>query len=482
MPDGVMQWFDPATGEGMVVRGGRRYPVRTADVETDARAPGVRVHFDVERDDGVRRAVAVSLREGTRVARRQRRVGDLVGASRPDAAGTAPFASAQPELAADLQRRPVQVADRWVALLAEGDVDAALLLMAPDASLRAEGTSHVGPSRIRAWLAAWPVPGQGSPERHPEEDGSVTLRWPEPGGGSVECVLRVAHGMVTDVRVAHVTPAEPVTPTSPLEISTSGAVTSDDRAYASSKLQAVLDQVGSPVLSAALRLELAADPARDRPAVARATLDVDGEVVRAHVTGHSMAEAVDLLDQRVRDRLAHVASHRRALRRRGPSRPLGEWRHGDWPREREQSFPRPPEEREILRRKTFTTREATIDEAAFDLESMDEDFLLFTELGSGLDSLLSRAGDGRYLLRVAGGPPPEDPPQVVVALTVDPEPAPSLSLAEAREHLDATDDPWVFFTDTTTGRGHVLYRRLDGHYGLLHPVDEPDQSAAGSLD
>ena len=33
---------------------------------------------------------------------------------------------------------------------------------------------------------------------------------------------------------------------------------------------------------------------------------------------------------------------------------------------------------------------------------------------------------------------------------------------------------WVFFRDADSGRGHVLYRRYDGHYGLIVPVDAPD--------
>ena len=482
MPDGVMLWFDPAAGEGVVVRGGRRYPVRSGDVEPDARAPGARVHFDVARHDGVRRAVAVTLREGTRVSHRQGRFGDLAGAARPDAAGTAPFPGARAELADDLQRRPVLVVERWVRHLGRGDLDEAMLLVAPDAALHAGGASLVGTDRIRGWLASWPVPGSGEPELRAGEDGSVALRWAGADRTSVECIVRVAHGLVTDLRVATVSQAEPAGPVRALELSTAGPLSDEDRERAMTKLEVALAHVGAPVLSASVRLELAADPSRDRPALARAVVDVDGDVVRAHVTGHTVDEAVDLLEARLRDRLGHVASHRRALRRRGPSSPLGEWRHGDRPTPRDRFLPLPVEEREIVRRKTFTTREATVDEAAFDLESMDEDFLLFTELGTGLDALLTRTGDGGYSLRFSGGPPPDEPPPAVVALVVDPEPAPALALAQAREHLDATEEPWVFFTDTSTGRGHVLYRRLDGNYGLLHPVDEPDQGAAGTLD
>jgi hypothetical protein len=35
--------------------------------------------------------------------------------------------------------------------------------------------------------------------------------------------------------------------------------------------------------------------------------------------------------------------------------------------------------------------------------------------------------------------------------------------------LDETEMDHRFFLDTTTNRGAVLYRRYDGHYGLLSP-------------
>jgi hypothetical protein len=57
-------------------------------------------------------------------------------------------------------------------------------------------------------------------------------------------------------------------------------------------------------------------------------------------------------------------------------------------------------------------------------------------------------------------------------VTVAAQPAPELDLAGALERLDVGDEPWVFYRDGTTGRGHVVYRRHDGHYGLITPVDD----------
>ncbi|MFI8458033.1 sigma 54 modulation/S30EA ribosomal C-terminal domain-containing protein [Kitasatospora sp. NPDC085464] len=47
---------------------------------------------------------------------------------------------------------------------------------------------------------------------------------------------------------------------------------------------------------------------------------------------------------------------------------------------------------------------------------------------------------------------------------------PELTVAEAVSRLDLTGLPFVFFTDTATGRGNVLYHRYDGHYGLITPA------------
>jgi hypothetical protein len=126
-----------------VVRGGRQYPVRAADVEPDARVPGARVHFDVKRHEGVNVAANVRLRPGTRVSPPQRRFGDMSGARRPDTRGTAPFARPHPEMGHRLASRPRTVAERWAALIAASDIEGAMLLYAPDAVV------HTGDGDVR---------------------------------------------------------------------------------------------------------------------------------------------------------------------------------------------------------------------------------------------------------------------------------------------------------------------------------------------
>jgi ribosome-associated translation inhibitor RaiA len=247
-----------------------------------------------------------------------------------------------------------------------------------------------------------------------------------------------------------------------------GDVTDDARAYAHHRIGTVLEQIDDPVLFARIKLTRAPDPARERPAIAQVTIDVNGQVVRAQVAGHTMREAIDLLQARLRDRLQHRAGHRRALRRRPGASLPGEWRHGDPPTHRPDYFDRPAHERRLVRHKAYVDDELTPDEAAFDMEQLDVDFYLFRDLASGEDAVLERAEDGSYLLTRLR-PTPVDPGPTALALAVADTPAPELDLDEAIERITADGERYVFFANPATGRGNVIYHRYDGHYGLITP-------------
>jgi hypothetical protein len=213
------------------------------------------------------------------------------------------------------------------------------------------------------------------------------------------------------------------------------------------------------------------DPAVARPAIAQANLDVNGVLVRAQVAAPTMREAIDLLQYRLRDRLEHLKEHWEA--RRG-GRPVtaapeaGEWRHISVPTHRPDYFPRPMEEREVVRRKTFALAEESLDEAIFELESMDYDFHLFTDVDTGQDSVVYRAGPTGY--RLAGVRPPGGERVSATPVTLSEQRAPMLSVSEAIKRLELAGLPFVFFVDSGTGRAAVLYHRYDGHYGVITPA------------
>lgn len=474
MPDGVVWWFDPKDEEGRILHAGRTYTVRSTDMEPSSRVPGARVHFDVD-PSRPGAATGVTLRPGTRVSRRQHRFGDLSGARRADTKGRSAHAVDRPELGRDLEAHPKRAVEAWATMLADGRLDDAMLLFAPDAVLHADGQVWVGKDQVRTYWSRSPLLGSAEPTTieglSPGNGDRFAVRWSRPDGGVTETLLTVAHGVIREQRHDEVASdmAEGV-PELPVVVSSDGSVSSFDRSRAVKIISRVAATSGQPVLHADVRLHLAADPARPEPAKARATIDLNGEPMRAHATGRTMTEAIDRLDQRLRDRLDHVASHRRALRRRGPGGQPGTWRHGDRDSDRAPFFPRPADEREIVRHKTASPVDVTLDEAVFDLEAMDHDFLLYRDLATGADAVVSRTPVGRYTVQHLDGPKPSAPANVAT-IDVDPRVPSELSLPVAREILDETNRPWVFFRNPDSGRGEVLYRRYDGHYGRIVSED-----------
>jgi ribosome-associated translation inhibitor RaiA len=257
----------------------------------------------------------------------------------------------------------------------------------------------------------------------------------------------------------------------PLDVMTmvvGGDVSDATRRYARKRLGAEIERIPEPVLFARVKLTQAPDPAVERPAMAQITVDVNGEIVRAQLCAHDMHAAIDLLQARLRNKLGHRAQHRHASRRRPAESPPGEWRHGDTPSVRPPFFDRPADERELVRHKSLVITGITPDEAAFDMDQLDFDFYLFQEHPSGCDALLERVPGGSYRLTRVSPDAIETAP-TAVALAVSEHPAPVLELDEAVERISASGERFVFFQNAASERGNVIYRRYDGHYGLLAP-------------
>jgi hypothetical protein len=443
-----------------------------------ARHPGARVHFDVRREDGAERAVDVTLRTGTRVSHHQGRYGTLTGARRPDTKGAAPFARAHPEEGRMLAAHPLEVVRSWVDRLQSRDLDGAVARYRSDAVIHAEDGDHVGPSPLRAYLERSPMFGHpGEPDLR-GEDGAVVVRWAQEGDAAgLELRGRVEHGELVEqwagpwspeTRSMEVDAAEgPIT----VSVLTKGRVAADEVDYALQRIGVVVRHLEDPVLFGRLKLGRAGDPARAKSALAQVVLDVNGELLRAQVAAHTMQEAADLLQRHLSDKLEQRASHREALRTRGTESQSGEWRHGDAPRARPDYFERPAGERELVRHKSYAVDELTPDEAASDMAQLDYDFHLFRDLASGEDSVLERRADGSYVLTRLHPSPVEAEPMSIEVSTSSIAP-PDLSVPEAIERLDTSGERYVFFAHADTGRGALLYRRYDGHYGLIVAVDD----------
>lgn len=254
-----------------------------------------------------------------------------------------------------------------------------------------------------------------------------------------------------------------------IQVVTMGDIPASVRDDVTEAVTALARFTDEPLLHARIRLSRSDNPAMERPVTAQGNVDLNGRMVRAQVAAANPHEAVALLRERLERRLKRMARHWQARRGSVPQAAPQEWRHTSEPAQRPEYYPRPVDERQVVRQKTFEPTYTTPDEAAFDMDMLDYDFLLFTDAESGQDSVVYRAGPTGY--RIAQVKPDSQRAwNTAVALTVSPTPPPQLTLAQAQQRLDATGLPFMFYVEPESGRGRVLYRRYDGHYGLVRPA------------
>lgn len=129
--------------------------------------------------------------------------------------------------------------------------------------------------------------------------------------------------------------------TTAVRIEIHGRVPEGTRELAAAKVGTLLRIAAEPVLSAHVTLTVAADPAFACPAVAQATVDMNGHIVRAQAAEQTMRAAVEQMEARLRIRLDRAARNWAALRGTVPTSEPGEWRHQSIPDHRPPYFPRP---------------------------------------------------------------------------------------------------------------------------------------------
>ncbi|WP_217913308.1 sigma 54 modulation/S30EA ribosomal C-terminal domain-containing protein [Miltoncostaea marina] len=258
-------------------------------------------------------------------------------------------------------------------------------------------------------------------------------------------------------------------PTTEPRVRLRGAAEERHRERAVAKLRAACAPAPRPARLLRLDLGLDGDPALERPAVAKATVEVGGRLVRAHVACPTLDQAIDRLADRVGRSIRRLAERRRDRARRAGVAAQASWRHGDPPAERPGWFPRPVADRRLVRRKSFAIARITPEEAADEMVLLDHDFHLFTDAATGADCVIHRTEGGELGLLSpepeAGRGPAGEPAELVVA------PARRLPLSDALTVLDESATPFVAFVDAERDRLMVAYRRYDGHYGLLGPSD-----------
>ena len=245
-----------------------------------------------------------------------------------------------------------------------------------------------------------------------------------------------------------------------VELLSRGPVEFSDRDYATGKIQALCELGHEPVLSAVVKLRLRDETTDSLPAIAEATLDLNGVAVRAHASADTMPEAIDQLDQRLSRRLRR---HRKRLEdRRHEPEPEPARTHPGY-------VDLPTDDRKVVRHKSLAMRPMSVEEAADEMDLLDHGFYLYLDVDHDIDRVVYRNGDSglRVVPRVNGEALPgrTRPPIHPAPLVLN-----HLPLNEAELLLDEGDEPFVFFAEPNTSRGQVLYRRFDGHYGLITPA------------
>ena len=472
MPDGRLQRIDAAKETAHIVRRGREFIASLSDVEPRARVPGARVHFDISRRDGQERATRVSLASGTRTNRGQRRFGDLAGSRQPGAKVKTTGASL---LGVGVSTQPVQVVQAWVEAGIEGATDAAAALYSPDAVIHTPDETITGRRHILAFLenhsprhfdlASVAVVGEDQlvradypPAVNPADNDEIS--------GPSSCWFAVDHGRI--VEQWHVTEpdlelAEPVA-NGEIDIVINGPVAPEQIELAYDRMRHLTSAIDRHVQLARMKLSVIEHPTK-MPVSGSASVDVDGTVLRAQVGAREVSEAIDTLCLRLRAQVAdRISNHREKNPSAGK---YTSWHHGDPPTERPGFYARAPEDRSIVRHKSFTTTLASVEEAVWDMQALDYDFFLFTDADTGHDCLLSRTPNGFALQQMDHSDP--KPQTDLIDLVIE-HSTPNLSVDEAIARLDHGIANFVFFRNIHTDRGNVLYLRYDGHYGLITPA------------
>ncbi|WP_245713957.1 sigma 54 modulation/S30EA ribosomal C-terminal domain-containing protein [Nocardia vaccinii] len=144
------------------------------------------------------------------------------------------------------------------------------------------------------------------------------------------------------------------------------------------------------------------------------------------------------------------------------------WRPRPWPDLK--PLPETSGPGELARRKSVSLAASRPLGAAAVMDAMDYDVHLFTDAATGQDAVIYRAGpSGLRLARQCGVQSTRATPGEPGPFTVNPRPAPALTETGAVDRVRERRLPYLFYTDPSSGRGHLLYRRYGTGLTLLTP-------------
>ncbi|MFE6054376.1 sigma 54 modulation/S30EA ribosomal C-terminal domain-containing protein [Kitasatospora sp. NPDC056446] len=233
-----------------------------------------------------------------------------------------------------------------------------------------------------------------------------------------------------------------------------GELPREDAEYARARALDTATALGPDAHALRLRLTRVRDRSVTRSALAQADVELAGVgPVRVQLATRTPQESVDLV-------LGTLAGRAVRLREQGDIGFAVTYESAYRP----QFAFRPLAQRRIARHKAVALARRTPGQATRELLALDRRFQLFVDLATGRDSLVQRGRPGGVVEPCAAGT----------------DALPPLDLAEAARRLWLTGRPFLGHTDPGDGRIRVLYRRYDGHYGLIEPVSG-SRIGAGTL-
>jgi ribosome-associated translation inhibitor RaiA len=224
-------------------------------------------------------------------------------------------------------------------------------------------------------------------------------------------------------------------------------------------LESLQRYTDEPIVSARLTLRVGA-PGSKRPYVADGSVSVAERLLAAHTSGATPEEAADAAVDRLRRQLRRRIEKDIALR--------NEQQLDFDVADRPEARLKPPAQRQIVHRHPYLGVPIPTLDAIDELLALDLEFFLFTHSRTNEDVVVHRRDDGRIgLIHPRDSVLADEGDDVVV-----PEPnrySEPLTLQRAREEMDMLNHRFLYFIDAEDGRGHVLYLRHDGDYGLVVP-------------
>lgn len=252
---------------------------------------------------------------------------------------------------------------------------------------------------------------------------------------------------------------------------TFGPVPGSVKIIAERAMERLAEIAPKAVLYAKIKVTSSSERDPDQKFVVQGTMDVSGSVVRAQAAAPDPTGALKGVEDRLRRRIDRLAAHqdpttRRDTTRRPPAAPSGSWRNEDLRDRRPGYLDRRPHQRMVLRRKTCPpAEEMSVTDALFDLEVLDYRFYLFMDEADRKPSLVYENDLEVMIQKIDGSRPSDD--NLPLEMTANETPAPQFTVTEAVESLNGNGMPFLFFHDSERDRAAVLYRRYDGHYGLV---------------